>query len=126
MRVVDTSAWIESLADSPLGRRVLDELPERARCLVPTIVQLELARWLARNLSDGAADRMIAYTQKCVVTPLDTALALRAAELCRNSNLATADAIIYATTLANNADLLTCDGHFEGLPKVLYFAKDRG
>lgn len=123
MRVVDTSAWIESLADSPLGQRILGELPERVRCLVPTIVQLELARWLARNLSEGAADSMIAYTQECVVAPLDTSLALRAAELSSNRKLATADAIIYATTLAHDADLLTCDAHFEGLPHVLYFGK---
>jgi predicted nucleic acid-binding protein len=37
--------------------------------------------------------------------------------------LATADAIIYATALAHDADLLTCDRHFEGLAGVRFFEK---
>lgn len=126
MRVVDTSAWIENLTDSPLASRLAGELPERARCLVPTIVQLELARWLARHVSEDAADQMIAYTQKCVVVPLGTALALRAAEFGLSLKLATADAIIYATAIAHDADLLTCDAHFRGLPHVAYFEKGAG
>ncbi len=34
--------------------------------------------------------------------------------------VATADAIIYATAQESNAELLTCDAHFEGLPGVIY------
>jgi predicted nucleic acid-binding protein len=37
--------------------------------------------------------------------------------------LATADAIVYATALAHHADLLTCDRHFEGLPRARYVPK---
>ena len=44
MRVVDTSAWIEYLVGSPLGKRLAREIPEKAQCVVPTIVQLELAK----------------------------------------------------------------------------------
>jgi predicted nucleic acid-binding protein len=50
---------------------------------------------------------VIAYTQKCLVVPLDTAIVLRAAELHRQHNLATADAVVYATALHVGADLLT-------------------
>jgi hypothetical protein len=32
-------------------------------------------------------------------------------------------AIIYATALAYNADLLTCDRHFKGLPNVHFVPK---
>jgi hypothetical protein len=48
MRLVDSSAWIEWLIDSPIGRRLAPELPQRDQCLVPTIVQLELSKWLTR------------------------------------------------------------------------------
>ena len=64
-----------------------------------------------------------AYMQNCVVAVLDTNIALHAAELHRQNKLATADAIVYATTLAYGADLLTCDAHFEGLPDVVFFRK---
>ena len=123
MRVVDTSAWIEWLRDSELGRKVDPEIPTQEAWIVPTIVQYELARWLARQVSEEAAGSVIAFSKECVVTPLDTALALRAAEVANEHALAMADAIIYATALDADADLLTCDAHFAELPGVVYFSK---
>jgi predicted nucleic acid-binding protein len=72
---------------------------------------------------EDEADQVIAYAQKCVVVPLDTAIALLAADLHRQHELATADAIVYATARHLGADLLTCDAHFEGLPDVVMFPK---
>jgi predicted nucleic acid-binding protein len=54
---------------------------------------------------------------------LDTNIALQAADLHRQYKLVTADAIVYATTLAYGADLPTCDAHFEGLPDVVFIRK---
>ncbi|CAM5391449.1 PIN domain-containing protein [Rhodanobacter lindaniclasticus] len=45
------------------------------------------------------------------------------ADLHRQHKLATADAIVYATALEHDADLLTCDAHFEKLPGVVFFRK---
>ena len=126
MRVVDTSAWIEFLAGSALGVSLANELPDRTQWLVPTIVQLELAKWLTREVGEDKADRVIAFTETCVVADLDTSLALFAAELSARLKLATADAIVYATALAHQADLLTCDRHFETLPSVRFFPKLTG
>ena len=123
LRVVDTSAWIEWLTGSALGKRLGKELPEKSQCVVPTIVQLELSKWLVRELDEDKADQVIAYTQKCVVVPLDTTIALLASELHREHKLATADAIVYATARHQGAELLTCDAHFEGLPEVALFPK---
>ena len=97
--------------------------PQKAQCVVPTIVQLELAKWLAREAGEDQADQAIAFTQKCVVAPLDTRIALSAADLHRRCKLATADAIVYATAIEYGADLLTCDAHFEKLPGVLLIRK---
>lgn len=124
VRVVDTSAWIEWLIDSPLRKKLTKEIPDKAECIVPTIVQLELAKWLTREVGEDRADQMIAYTQKCVVAPLDTRTALRAAEMCRQHKLAAADAVVYATAAENEAELLTCDAHFEGLPNVIFVRKN--
>ena len=123
LRVVDTSAWIEWLTGSALGQKLGRQLPDKPRCIVPTIVQLELSKWLVRELGEEQADQVIAYTQKCVVVPLDTTIALRAADLHREHKLATADAIVYATARHQGAELLTCDAHFKGLPGVALFAK---
>lgn len=123
MRVVDTSAWIEWLTGSALGKRIGKQMPERGQCIVPALVQLELSKWLVRELGEDRADQVIAYTQKCVVVDLDTRIALRAADMHRQHKLATADAIIYATAREHDAELLTCDAHFKGLPEVLYLRK---
>jgi predicted nucleic acid-binding protein len=123
MRVVDTSVWIEFLTASVLGRKLVKEIPEREACVVPTIVQMELAKWLSREVGDDATRQMLADTMECVVAPLDTATALSAAELSAVHRLSTAEAIILATAQAYDAELLTCDAHFKDLPGVIYFAK---
>lgn len=123
MILVDTSAWIEWLIGSPTGEKLSEHLPEQAEWLVPTMVQLELAKWLTREVGEDKADQVIAFTQVCQVVPLDTEIALAAAESCREHKLATADAIIFATARAQGATLLTCDVHFEGLPGVTLIEK---
>ncbi len=125
MRVVDTSAWIEWLIDSDLGRKVGREMPEQGEWIVPTVVQYELTRWLTREVSEEAAGGAIAFSNECVVSPLETAVALRAADLAKEHSLAMADAIIYATALDAGTDLLTCDAHFADLPGVVYLPKTR-
>ncbi len=122
MRVVDTSAWIEWLTGSGTGDAVGAEVPVRENFYVPTIVQLELAKWMQRE-SPEQADDVIAVTRECVVVPLSTDIALRAAELGRDHKLPTADSIIYATALSVQCELVTCDAHFEGLPNVIYVPK---
>ena len=123
MRLVDTSAWIEYLIGSAVGVTLAPELPDRSEWLVPTMVQLELMKWLTREAGEDKADRVIAFTETCVVADLDTETALSAADLCAKHKLATADAIVYATALAYGADLLTCDRHFENLPHVRFVLK---
>lgn len=123
MRTVDTSVWIEWLVESDLGRQIGSAIPVPEECIVPTIVQLELAKWLARETSEEEADLFIAYTQTCRVVPLTTPIALAAAELCRRHRLSTADAVVYATSLESRAGLLTCDAHFQGLEGVSCFPK---
>jgi predicted nucleic acid-binding protein len=123
LRLIDTSAWIEWLTGSLLGKKLAKEFPDKTQCIVPTIVQLELSKWLVRELGEERADHVIAYTQKCLVVPMDTTLALLAADLHRAHKLATADAIVYATAQHHQAQLLTCDAHFKGLPEVVFLPK---
>ena len=93
---------------------------------MPTIVQLELAKWLTREVGEDKADQVIAFTGTCIVAALDTDIALAAADLCARYRLATADAIVYATALSHGADLLTCDRHFDGMPGVRLVPKSSG
>ncbi|KAB0681207.1 type II toxin-antitoxin system VapC family toxin [Aureimonas leprariae] len=123
MLAVDTSAWIEWLIDTPTGMAVGSELPPLDQWLVPTMVQLELAKWARREGTEKQFQNLLAFAQKCVVVPLDSRLALAAAEIASRHKLATADAAIYATARAHGAGLLTCDAHFADLPGVRFIRK---
>ena len=72
MILVDTSAWIEWLIGSATADEVAKHLPEQRDWLVLTMVQLELAKWLLREVGEDRADQVIAFTQVCQVVPLDT------------------------------------------------------
>ena len=125
MRLIDTSAWIEFLRDTSIGQKVKQLLPAESEWLVPSIVQLELAKWAMREGDEERVDGVIAKTTMCVVVALDTDLAIAAAEVCRKHKLPTADAVVYATARSHNADLVTCDSHFDGLDSVIYVPKGK-
>jgi predicted nucleic acid-binding protein len=91
--------------------------------VVPTIVQYEIFEWLAREQTTEEAKRAITFTGDCHVQELTTAISVLAAELSATHKLHTTDAIIYATAHMHDATLITCDGHFDGLPGVEYFEK---
>ena len=71
MVVVDTSAWIEWLIGSATARKIEPHLPQPNDWVAPTIVQLELAKWLTREVGEERADQVIAFTQVCHVVALD-------------------------------------------------------
>lgn len=123
MIVVDTSVWIEWLLDTAIADRLRTHLPPIDSWVVPTIVQLELAKWMYREHAEEVAGRVISLTQTCRVVPLFAETALQAAEASRLHRLSTADAIIYATAQHLDCEVLTCDAHFEGLPGVIFIRK---
>jgi predicted nucleic acid-binding protein len=82
-----------------------------------------VAKWLRREGTEDQLRSVIAFSTTCRVAPLDTEIALAAAALSQTLKLASADAIILATARRHNAELLTCDAHFDGLPAIRYYRK---
>ena len=120
--VLDSSGWIELLADS--GRADLFEPAlEDPVLIVPTLVRYEVSRYALVN--GGAAARVLALRAMAKFQSVDFSadLADRAVSLAHDHKLATADAIIYATALHHDAELWTQDAHFKGLAGVRYFGK---
>lgn len=121
--VVDTCGWIEWLTDGILAEKFSPYLDSLGELYVPTSIQFELYKWVKREASEEQALEVIALTEQGVVTPLDTAISLAAAEFSARYKLSFADAIIYATAQQMSVKLVTSDDHFEGLPDVIYFSK---
>ncbi len=123
MVIVDTCGWIEWLTDGQLAEVYAPFLADSGNVIVPTLVQFELYRWCLREKNEAIALDVIGLTETCQVRPLDTRIALSAADLCAQYKLAMADAVVYASALAANAELLTSDAHFTALPGVHYWPK---
>ncbi|MFC3108054.1 type II toxin-antitoxin system VapC family toxin [Undibacterium arcticum] len=123
MHVVDTCGWIEWLTDGVLAEDFAPFLSDSANLIVPTLVQFELYKWCLREKDEAAALDVIGITEVCIVSPLDTRIALSAADLSTRYKLAMADAVVYASALAAGGELLTSDAHFAGLPNVQYWQK---
>lgn len=123
MVLVDTCGWIEWLTSGSMAKRYEPLLSQTGDLLVPTLVQYELYKWVCRERDESTALEIIGVTEQGTVVPLDTSLALQAADLATAHQLAMADAIIYATARQHGAELVTSDGHFQKLPGVTYFSK---
>ena len=120
--LVDTCGWIEWLINGKLVSHFEPYLKNVSQLIVPTLIQLELYKWICREKNQDTALEIIGVTEKATIVPLDTHLALFAADAAKQYQLAMADAIIYATAQKYDIELITSDEHFEKLPRVKFFS----
>jgi predicted nucleic acid-binding protein len=118
--LVDSSGWIELLADGPLADRFAPYFEREEKLVVPLIVLYEVYKKLL-SAGGSAADRFLSAALRSRLVPVDERLALSAARISLDRRLAMADAMIYATALAAGAQLVTSDSHFQGLPQATVF-----
>lgn len=121
--LVDTCGWVEWLTNGKLVRVFEPYLREPFELVIPTLIQYELYKWVCREKDSILGLEIIGITESGYVVPLDTHIALYAADLSKEYRLAMADAIIYATSRNTNALLITSDKHFKELPNVKFFDK---
>lgn len=119
--VVDSSGWVEFLGNGPKVEAFAKYLENQENLLLPTIIVYEVYKKLLREQSPTLAERFLsmAFSFQEREISLDVTLAALAAKSSLEANLPMADAIIYATARAHNAELITSDVHFTNLPGVI-------
>jgi predicted nucleic acid-binding protein len=117
--LIDSSAWLEYLTQDQDAAKFAPFIESVSPKLVPTIVLYEVVKVLMRERGKTEADRFISEALRRVVVPLDEGLALAAAHVGNEHKLTMADAIVYATAQAHQAQLVTGDAAFRGLPGVI-------
>ena len=126
--ILDTSCWIEYFLGSPLSEHyahhVKNAVVKTSTVIVPTLCLFEVSRALLKKYESQIVLSTITTMQQQMVIPLDQGVATSAAQLAVNLNLSSADAIIYATALQNNATLFTHDADLKGLDRVHYIEKN--
>jgi predicted nucleic acid-binding protein len=121
MKLVDSCGWLQFFTDGPLSADYGKELSAKSEeILVPSIVLYEVFKFLLRTSGEETAIRCTAHMTQCQMVELDATLALESAETSIATNLAMADAIVYATARKHKAPLITSDADLKGLEGVVF------
>ena len=120
MNVVDSSGWLEYLADGPRAPFFAPAIEDTRRLVVPTLSLFEVFKRILQQRDESAALSAVALMHQGEVIELTSPLALSAAKLSAVHRLPMADSIMYATARAFRPTLWTQDADFEGLPGVKY------
>ena len=120
---LDSSGWIEIAEGGPNAEAFAEAL-QPSQSLFSSVISLyEVSKYVTREAGEADAQEVLAFIRNYPVIAVTEDLALHAADLSVVHQLAMTDALIYATTLANNATLWTQDVDFKDLPDVRYFPK---
>jgi predicted nucleic acid-binding protein len=123
VNIVDSSGWLEYLADAPNSNFFAPPIEDTGNLIVPTISILEVFKKVCQQRGEDDALQAVALMHQGKVVDLDSALALSAAKLGLEVGLPLADSVILATARAHHATIWTQDKDFEGLEGVRFKSK---
>ena len=118
MILVDSSGWIEYLAARPKADKFSPYIEGDEPLLTSVIQVYEIYKVVRRDISEERAIESISALHATQIESLAESLALEAADIALEHGLAMADAIIFATARKHQADIITADSDFDGLPGV--------
>ena len=123
--VVDSSGWLEYLADGANAEFFAPAIEDTEHLVVPAPCLLEVLKWVLRERREDAVLQTAALMQQGHVVELDVALATQAAQIGLRHRLPLADSVMLATAQVHGAVLWTQDADFEGIPEARYLPKHR-
>jgi predicted nucleic acid-binding protein len=116
--VVDSSGWVEHFGEGPKADAFASYFKQEELLVIPTVIIYEVYKKLVREKPVWIADRFYSLALRLHTVDLDAQLSWASARASLDHRLAMGDAIIYATARACDAQLITSDIHFQGLPGV--------
>lgn len=124
MNVVDSSGWLEYLADGPNAKFFAPPIEKTADLLVPTISLYEVFKRVHQQKTEGDALQAVALMQQGQIVDLTPSLALAAARVSLRDRMPMADSIMLATARSFGAVFWTEDADFEKIEGVRYVRKN--
>jgi predicted nucleic acid-binding protein len=125
VNLVDSSGWIEVLADAPGADFFVPVLGSLDELLVPRICMVEVVRYLYRERGEHEALQAMAQMRQGNVVDIDVPIVMSAARLGKAHRLPLADSLVLATARLYDAVVWTQDSDFEGLEGVRYTPKKK-
>ena len=123
MNVVDSSGWLEYLADGPNADFFAKPITTIADLVVPTMSLYEVFKRVVQQRGEDDALQAVALMQQGTVVELSAPLALSAARISLTEKIPMADSIMLATARAYGATLWSQDADFKNITGVKYTPK---
>lgn len=115
IRCLDSSAWLAYyLAASEHVKTIIDS---EGHLITSALCLFEIKKRLLTMKKEHA--RFLTFIrERSIIIPIDKEIAEKAADIAVEKKLAAMDALIYATAIVKNAELVTGDNDFRGFDGV--------
>jgi predicted nucleic acid-binding protein len=123
MNLVDSSGWLEYLADSKNAKLFAPAIEKTDELMVSTINLYEVYKKILLEKDENSAIQVIGLMQQAKVINVNSSIAIQAAKLSYEQKIPMADSLIYITAKQNDGIVWTQDPDFKDLDDVKYFKK---
>lgn len=123
MNLVDSSGWLEYLADGKNAKFFAPAIEKTDQLIVSTINLYEIYKKILSEKDEHTAIQVIGLMQQAKVVEVNSTIAIQAAKFSFEQKIPMVDSLIYITAKQNNAIVWTQDIDFKDLDGVKYFKK---
>lgn len=120
MNLVDSSGWLEYLADAGNAEFFAPAVEDTENLIVSTVNLYEVFKRVLQQRGQDAALQAVSLMQQGRIIDVTADLALTAARLSAELKLPMADSLILATAKAHDVTLWTQDSDFQGFANVKF------
>ena len=123
MNLVDSSGWLEYLAEGKNAKLFAPAIEKTDELVVSTINLYEIYKKILSEKDEHSAIQVIGLMQQAKVVEVNSTIAIQAAKFSFEQKIPMADSLIYITAKQNDAIVWTQDIDFKDLDGVKYFRK---
>lgn len=125
MKIIDSTFWIEYFANYNYIEILNPLLEDQQKVIIPTLIITEVYKKLFLIMYYDTAKIYISQFLSFKIVENDVNIAVESSELGIKHKPPLADSIIYATAIKFITEIYTFVKHFEGLPNVQTFEKNK-
>lgn len=115
IKCIDSSAWLSYyFGQSEIMKEIIDG---EELLITSSLCLFEIKKKLLLLKKDSETFLQFIKERSVIIVP-NTEIAEKAADIALEKRLGAMDALIYATTQMQNAELITADNDFRGLEKI--------
>jgi predicted nucleic acid-binding protein len=123
MNLVDSSGWLEYLADGKNAKFFASVIENTDELIVSVINIYEIYNKVLLEKDENTAIQVVGLMQQAKVIDVTPSIAIQSAKYSYQFKIPMADSIIYSTARMNDSIIWTQDVDFKNLEGVKYYRK---